>query len=138
MGYQFEKEMTSPATIERIAKVIKEVGEDLDFLGPMRKMRVKVGSVTGSGSYGFFSPTADDDPFATASQKPDWSIGWQWGVTRSSKIAYTSWEITSDFGYAIIFHVYDNGPSRTVRAKVSGTAVRKEPTRFIELVFGQL
>lgn len=137
MAYQFEKAVTTSTPIQHISSVIKEVGEDLDFLGPFRKTRVKLGALSGSGAYGFFSPNADDDPFAAAGQKPDWSIGWQWSVSHTSTVMNT-WDWTTEMGWSVIFHVYDNGTSRTVRAKANGSMVRREPTRFIELVFGQL
>lgn len=86
-----------------------------------------------AGSYGFFSPTADDDPFSSANSKPDWSVGWQWGTTITN-----SMNMTMKQGWAVIFHVYDTGSTRTVVAKVQGASQRKEPTRFVQLVFGQL
>ena len=133
MGYQFEDTASSDLPVQRIAAVIKEVGEDMDFFGPLRKSGVKMNARFAAGSYGFFSPTADDDPFSSANSKPDWSVGWQWGTTITNSMNKTMKQ-----GWAVIFHVYDTGSTRTVVAKVQGASQRKEPTRFVKLVFGQL
>ncbi|MER7449388.1 hypothetical protein ABTW96_03775 [Nocardia beijingensis] len=125
MGYQFTGgPRRTSKSVEQIAKIIKEVGQEKRFLGPIRR------AGTSSSNYGPFAPQADDDPFATASRQANWRIGWRWGNSVTNSLG-----MTLNQGWQVIFEVFDDGGSRSVVAKIDGLSQRREVERFVDSVF---
>lgn len=130
MAFSFQEKTSTAKSVQQVAAVVKEVGEDKTFMGPMRKAGVSLNSKFGQGEYGPFSPQPDDDPFASAGREPDWKVGWHWGT-----IIRNSMGMTMNQGWRVIFDVFDEGSSRTVVAKVEGVSQKGEVKKFVKSVF---
>lgn len=131
MRLQFtEGPTTTGLSVEQIMDVIRKVGDERQFFGFLRRKGVETNSQSGPGSLGPFSPTSSDDAFSRAGREPDCSVGWQWSSTITNAM-----NMTLHIGWIIIFQVWDEGDDRRVLAKVRATGQRKEPSRFVRLVF---
>lgn len=130
MAFKFEEKTTTQKSVEQVAQVVQEVGENKSYMGPMRKLGVSMNSTFGPGNYTAFAPNDDDDPFSSARRSPAWKVGWHWGSSvSSSRIG------TMKVGWQVIFEVFDDGDTRLVVAKVDGRSERREVTRFVQSVF---
>lgn len=109
-------------------------------MNPARRMATSsIGNLIGPGSntFGPFSPSADDDPYH-AGPTPDWQIGFVCGQSVTGSVAMTSWDMTFNSGYQVIFKVYDQGASRSVHADVTGAGLRREAEQLVKHVFAQM
>lgn len=120
----------SHRSIEQISQIIERIGKAKQFMGLGRRLNT---SGIGPGSYGAFAPSAETDPFASARKRPDWAVGWKWGNSVTN-----SWGMTLHQGWQIIFEVTDEGSTRSVSARLSGSASKGDVQRFADLVFGEL
>ncbi len=77
-----------------------------------------------------FSPSPNDDPFATV--KPDYSVGWEWNVGATASIG------PRNFGWKVIFDVVDDGATRRVIAKTTGNDGRRTAKKLVQAVFSEL
>ena len=131
MSYEFnDGPKSTKRSIEQISQTIQQVGNGKKFMGMGTRLNT---SGIGSGSYGAFVPSANDDPFASARRAADWSVGWQMG----NKVT-NSMGMTLKQGWQIIFEVSDDGSDRTVTARVAGASSKGEVQRFVDMVFADL
>lgn len=125
MGFQFTQgPVRTGKSIEQVANIIKEVGQEKRFLGFLRR------AGTNPNNYGPFAPNENDDPFASASRRADWRIGWSWGNSVTNSMGMTLHQ-----GWQVIFDVFDEGGSRSLVAKVEGQSQRREVEKFVAEVF---
>lgn len=119
-------------SVAQIAAAVKEVGQDMRYMSALRrrglKQTVKMGF--GDSSYGPFAPSADDDPFATASAAPVWQVGYRWNGQVTN-----SWNMTMSNYWQIIYTVHEDRGGYVVTAKAEGSTARKEVENFIKHVF---
>lgn len=133
MGYKFTHgPKVTRKSVAEISRAIEEVGDSRRFMGAIRRAGTRLNAAMGPGEYGAFKPAGDDDPFALSDGEPTFSLGWHWGTSVTNSFG------TLRQGWQIVFHVFDEGATRKVIARVNGGSERREVKRFAEMVFDLL